>query len=247
MTLQEISDTFDVKMSGLLGAERTGTHTLLLDEFEKSVFLTEAQEELITSLYNGRNSANMSFEQTEELRKYLSMMYLEAAVESEKGDITKGHIDVFDALIPEDPASYRVNMDMTDKWIIVHEKALIMDEDLCNGGTRADVMPVTLDELDKISRNPFRGPNKRRVLRYQLSDTGTYLMSKYDIKAYHITYLRRPEPIILAVFDDGLALRGKTEPSVGSLDESLHRVIVDMAVQKALQTKGLLATSQANS
>jgi hypothetical protein len=45
--------------------------TVVLDEYEKSLFLTQAQEEIVINLYNGKNPYGDSFESTEELRRYL--------------------------------------------------------------------------------------------------------------------------------------------------------------------------------
>ena len=55
--------------------------TIELDEYEKSLFLTNAQEEIALSLYSGRNSSLQSFEETEELRRYLSSLVCEAELD----------------------------------------------------------------------------------------------------------------------------------------------------------------------
>ena len=64
MTLEEFSNEFDVLINSA-GAK------LSLDEYEKSIFLTQAQELLVTSYYNGINSQKISFESSEEAREYL--------------------------------------------------------------------------------------------------------------------------------------------------------------------------------
>ena len=52
--------------------------TIEFDEYEKSLYLTKAQEELVVSLYNGKNTSGESFEQTEEQRRILSSLIKEA-------------------------------------------------------------------------------------------------------------------------------------------------------------------------
>ena len=47
---------------------------LEFDEYEKSVFLTKAQEELVISIYDGKNLSGESFENTEEARRSLSSL-----------------------------------------------------------------------------------------------------------------------------------------------------------------------------
>ena len=89
------SDGFDTlvgvytrQMSFGLEATRTD---VAFDEYEKSFFLTKAQEELVLSLYNGRNSSGRSFEETEELRRYLSPLVKDATLEPEEGVFTGIH------------------------------------------------------------------------------------------------------------------------------------------------------------
>jgi len=76
MTCNEFSNTFDV----LLNSYRTLNkltegnipNTINLNEYEKSVFLTAAQEDLIMSVYDGKGIYLSSFEGTEKFRKYLN-------------------------------------------------------------------------------------------------------------------------------------------------------------------------------
>ena len=51
---------------------------IVLNEHEKSVFLTLAQENLLLSLYDGKNVAKESFESNEESRRLLSNLIEEA-------------------------------------------------------------------------------------------------------------------------------------------------------------------------
>ena len=75
MTTQEFSEQFDVLLNGSFIANDFGEQSskidIQLDEYEKSVFLTQAQEQLVINLYNGRNIEGLSFESAEESRRYL--------------------------------------------------------------------------------------------------------------------------------------------------------------------------------
>lgn len=75
MTVQELSDQFDVLLNSSFIANDFGEQSskidIQLDEYEKSVFLTQAQEQLVINLYNGRNIEGLSFESAEESRRYL--------------------------------------------------------------------------------------------------------------------------------------------------------------------------------
>lgn len=66
MTTEEFSNEFDV----LLNSYSSGG--VEFNEYEKSIFLTKAQEDLLVELYNGKNPFRESFEETEEIRRYLS-------------------------------------------------------------------------------------------------------------------------------------------------------------------------------
>ena len=65
MTTQEMSNEFDILWNNIMSNQAPG-----LDEYEKSVFLTQAQEEIVTQLYNG--TLGDGFESTEQNREYLS-------------------------------------------------------------------------------------------------------------------------------------------------------------------------------
>lgn len=74
MSVDELSKQFDVRLNSQaqkMGLD--GYSNLQLDEYEKSVFLTQAQEEFVLSMYNGKNGSDM-FEYTEEDRRYLNRL-----------------------------------------------------------------------------------------------------------------------------------------------------------------------------
>jgi len=76
MTTKEFSDEFDTLLDSYRTINPIGSTTsnisINLDEYEKSVFLTQVQEDLVRNLYNGYNIDSQSFEDTEESRKYLA-------------------------------------------------------------------------------------------------------------------------------------------------------------------------------
>ena len=73
MTTEEFSNEFDTLLNSYSNTALFGKPSNIeLDEYEKSIFLTKAQEEIIINIYNGKNSFKDSFERTEEIRRYLS-------------------------------------------------------------------------------------------------------------------------------------------------------------------------------
>lgn len=57
MTTEEFSNEFDTLLNSYSTIEAFGKtpNTVELDEYEKSVFLTNAQEEIVIGMYNGKN------------------------------------------------------------------------------------------------------------------------------------------------------------------------------------------------
>ena len=231
MSIQEFSDGFDVLIQSYLAktpfGEDTSKVNLAFDEYEKSLYLTKAQEELVISLYNGKNPYGDSFESTEEMRRYLAPLVTE------------------DTLSPIQNNSGVIGINSNSKFFTLPENLLFITyEDVtvsdgkCGEGSKLDVYPVTQDEYHKVKRNPFRGANDRRALRLDLSDGVIEVVSKYNVTDYYIRYLRKPDPIILEELDE-LTIDGESAPSECELHESLHRRILERAVTEALQSKAV--------
>lgn len=235
MTSKEFSDGFDVLLNSYGSKWQFGTQSsvseIVLDEYEKSLFLTKSQEKLVTTLYNGKNSFGESFESTEEMRRYLSNIVEESQVNP---IVTTSGMP-----LGVDSSSKFFTLP-EDLWFITYESVTISDGE-CDSKTTLDVMPVTQDEYHKIKRNPFRGANKRRALRLDLSDGVVEIVSNYTISKYYVRYLRKPYPIILEVLPDGLTIDEKTSPkstdSPCELHEALHQKILEGAVMMALQSR----------
>lgn len=226
MTNEEFSNEFDilVNSSSISKPFGLGTSSLEFDEYEKSVFLTKAQESVITSLYNGK-LVGESFETSEELRRQLSNLIRTYTTNTEvEGNGLTDNSHFFN--IPK------------DVWVITYENVKSKDENLsCAKGAIMEVVPVTQDELYKTIRNPFRGPNKRRVLRLDNEENNVELISNYKIFEYQIRYLIKPEPIILIDLPDGLSINGATKITECKLTSVIHRIILEAAVNLALKSR----------
>ena len=225
MTVQEFSNEFDVLVSSYRRFKdfdsKEELDSIEFNEYEKSFFLTKAQEELVLSLYNGKNSSGDSFESSEEMRRHLGSLVEEIHLTpaSSFGPFVK----YFE--LP------------SDLWFIIYERALITDGKC--GNANLDVYPVKHDEYTKLRYNPFRGANSRRVLRIDRSEDEVQLVSIYNIEEYYIRYLKRLTPIILRNLPDDLTIDGENEDTPCIIHEKLHQRILEMAVLMALQSKGI--------
>lgn len=233
MQREDFSHGFDTLLDSYSrnGAFGDTMPDIRLDEYEKSQFLTKAQEEIVLSLYNGKNPEREAFEATEELRRYLSPLITE--VELTPITTTSGK-----PLGMESNSKFFTLPD--NLWFITFEKALFTyDDGKCEGTSSSmDVYPVRQDEYHRIRKNPFRGANQRRALRLDLSENNVEIISKQNITSYYVRYLRKVKPIILTELSDGVSIEGYTTPQDCELHESLHQRILERAVIMALQSKG---------
>ena len=233
MTLQEFSDGFTTLLSShsILAAFGNPAADIVLDEYEKSLFLTQAQEDIVLAIYNG--SGGISFEETEEVRRYLSNLVGEETLKpvTSAGDKPIGMESTSRFFtLPE------------DLWFITYESATVGTEKC--GNMVVGVQPITQDEYHKVRKNPFRGATDRRALRLDLSDGVVEIISKHPVSDYYVRYLKRLQPIILLNLPNELSIRGEQEEKNCQLHEALHQKILDRAVLLAIQSKRLPANSK---
>lgn len=250
MTTQELSNAFDTMVNsyGVTASfgEQSSSRNLVFDEYEKSLFLTQAQEELTISLYTGKNSYGESFESTEEIREYLKPLIRNA----HKDIALVDNMDAAKAIIRYgDCKVYRASLGENILGII-YEEVTFDDPSLgCKDGTTVPVIPVRHDEIAHILKNPFRGVSSRRVLRVDNQDNGNKmeLLSEYSLepKSYYIRYIIKPLPIILTDLGDSVTIEGSSNESLKINDDNnlwlprqLHNRILEMAVRKAIQSRG---------
>lgn len=220
MDVQELSNLFDTLLQPYITKDVQGEqNTLAFDEYEKSIFLTKAQEQIVLELYQ-------ELEQSEENRKYLSNLIKTGNY------VPVGEKD--EALINNTFKSYKVEIEDSVLFMI-YEQCTLSDENNCINGRIVSVVPTIHDDLDKVLKNPFKSPNSRKVIRLDF-DNKIELISKYNISNYKVRYLKKPNPIILVTLED-LNIDKKQEVSNGETNPILHERIVQRAVQLAVQSK----------
>ena len=215
MTNSEFSNEFDVLYQNIASNQAPG-----LDEYEKSVFLTMAQEQIVLELYQ-------KLEQSEEVRKYLSNLI------RTDNYVPIGEQD--ETLINNNFKSYKVEIS-NNILFMIYEQCTLSYENNCINNKIVSVVPTIHDDLDKVLKNPFKSPNSRKVIRLDF-DNKIELISKYSISNYKIRYLKKPNPIILVALKDNLSINnGDTKVSNGETNPILHERIVQRAVQLAVQS-----------
>lgn len=235
MNVDQFSAQFDVLIDSYRRFKdfdrKDAVDSLDFNEFDKSLFLTDAQEDLVRDYYMGKTKE--SFEETEETRRALAELVIQKEItvsELSSPKLTK-HSYIFD--LPK------------GLWYIIYEGAILDLEgsDACeealNGiGEGTIVVPTRHDELHSLLRNPFRGPKGNRVLRLDKSDNQVELISTtHPVAKYVIRYIEQPSPIILIDLPEELNIRGSNTATECQLPTQLHQVILERAVANAVRSK----------
>ena len=218
MTTQEFSNEFDTLLnsyySQIIPGEQFSKADLVLDEYEKSVFLTQAQEDIVLGLYNGTLNGE-PFESTE-----ISRRYLDKLIKVSKPSLNNN------TSIKLSNSSYIYNLPK-DLWLITYEH-LISESKII------EVIPIKQDDWHRIKNNPFKGPNNKRAVRLDIGNNTVEVISIKEPSEYLISYLSKPKPIILEDLPEDLSINDNSEENTCELHESLHRLILERAVQLAI-------------
>lgn len=224
MDIKEFSAEFDILYNNIMSNIAPG-----LTEYEKSVFLTQAQEQLVKDIYSGQYKGE-AFENSEEVREYLKSLIQTTVLENP----TK-----ISSEFPDEFLHYTVKVDAQKFWFIIFESAVFSGDEPCTNGKKAVVKPILYDAYWSIMRNPFKGPNKNRVLRINQSEDTMELISKYEVGKYLLSFLKRPDAIILVDLEnEGISINGETAASTCKLPEILHRMVLERAVLLAKKAWG---------
>lgn len=221
MSCEELSNQFDVLYNSHMNKDSFGeTSTPPLrevDEYEKSVLLTQAQMDVVLEIYKGFNG-QLGFEKTEEAREYIKPLL--------HTNVITAQTEVASIGVSDSSKFYTLP---TDVLFITMESAVI---GTTNSHKKVVVKPITQDEIQYILSNPFKGANDNRVLRIDTTSTNVYaeLISIKPIMEYHFTYLKKPTPIVLSNIGT-LSIQG-----ISAVTEPLlqHPVVQDLMLRKAV-------------
>jgi hypothetical protein len=241
MTTQQFSDEFDILINSQALLKQYGfTQGLELDEYEKSVYLSNAQEELVRNIYEGVTLKGDSFEESEIKRRYLDKLIKQQTVTSTVGIPSTEKID-------DNSVFFQLP---TDVMVITFEQLEVASNQDCYDGKKIDILPLRQDEYLMHRSNPFKKPTmKGRTNHAWRLDYGNNVLRVVEIvhpdevtaSKYIVRYIRKPKPIILETLDN-LDIDGETDQQTSELDNILHRQILQLAVLKALQSKSLMAS-----
>lgn len=247
MTTQEFSNTFDTLLNSYASkavfGDQASHQEIVLDEYEKSVLLTQAQD-IIVKQYFERTNSNLGFDESE--RRQMDFSSLITVANTAVGSSTSGNFG--DGWVVTTPVA-----DSTHILFILNERLILTK---ANSPTKNFVVvPINYHEYDRQMSKPFAQPLKKqawRLIQDDASDAteGTKveiiptdaakdLVSDGYSASYKIRYVRRPTPIVLVNLENsGLSVDGVDAVTECELNPILHIDILNKAVELALSTRG---------
>lgn len=267
MTTQEFSNTFDTLLNSYASqaffGEQASQSEIVLDEYEKSVLLTQAQD-IILKQYFQRTSAGEGFDDSARRQTdFSSLITVEDCVA--ESDATKPKYDDR-SLVFKVPVNNAASPATTKVLLILNEKLCIKETP--TGGTGAVVkqcvvVPINYKEYDRQMSKAFSQPLKKQAWRLTQDNDdsnadlyaeiiptdafntykNTEVTGKTKEFVYRMRYLRRPKPIILTNlaqdYQEDLDIDGYKEVSECELNPILHMDILTKAVELAMSTRGV--------
>ena len=222
MTIQEFSDSFDLYYNNVTSNQAPG-----LNEWEKSMFLTKAEKEIVKNYFTANSKGNnigQGFDDSAKRQADFSVLMKVSACTA---------TTIADKI---DDRSVTYNYP-TDVFIVINETVKV-------GAAYKQVIPLKYDEYTRLMSKPFKRPLKNQVWRLinkgtvdttgKATKTVEIITGPGDtISSYSVRYVRVPSPIIVGNLD-GLSIDGVTAVSTKcEIDPILHEDILQRAVELA--------------
>ena len=264
MTTQEFSNTFDTLLNSYNTASTFGEQAsrgeIVLDEYEKSVLLTQAQDIILKQYFEG-GGVNGGFDDS--ARRQVDFSNL-ITVEELTKEISPT-ITTYDerSIVYKTPAT---TPGKSKILYILNEKIVVSTTSGSPAVTTKRqyvVVPINYKEYDRQMSKAYAQPLKKQAWRL-FQDNGPSGVSTVDLYSeiipvegsivtpedpkYKIRYIRRPQPIVLTNLDfttqADLEIDGVKTISECELNPILHMEILNKAVELAYSTRGGGSTKQ---
>lgn len=225
MTTQEFSNEFDVLYNNIMSNQAPG-----LDEYEKSVFLTKAQLEILKNYFNPKgNKYGQGFD--ENAKRQIDFSTLITVAKPSQYTPEGGYVKFDDR-----SQLYKMPQDIL---LMLNETGI----NTVDGVNRLiSIIPMNYEEYARLMSKPWKQPLKNQGWRLFQSTSGVDFISEVIIKYnssladYKIRYVKRPKPIILANLADeysNVSIEGINTITECELDPILHPEILQRAVELA--------------
>lgn len=232
MNVSEFSLEFDVLYNNITSNLSPG-----LSEYEKSIFLTRAQEQIVKNHFGIKsNTKGEGLNNSIKRDTDFSTLFKTVSINSGITEIPN----------PTNTLNTRVRRFTIkeDYLFIINEFCEIVKRD--SAGNVLDtklttVLPLHFSEFARLNSGPYKEPNLHETWRI-ISDVVTVNESTFDLYIrynwtlinYIIRYIKKPNPIILEdLSTQNLTIDGKDEVSNCELNPILHQEVLDRAVELA--------------
>lgn len=258
MTNQEFSDTFTTMLNSYNTqaqfGEQASKREIVLDEYEKSVLLTQAQDLVVKSYFDGTlNPQGQGFDDSTRRQVDFSSLITVASLTPFTG-VTATPFDDRGVLF-EVPTS--VLYVLNEQLVVVTTTETPAGQKPVTTQQPFVVVPISFKEYDREMSKPYAQPLKKQAWRL-FQDKGnsnydmvTELIPKANITqigdgstvgdvvfVYKLRFIRRPQPIILENLPNGLEIDGTSQATPCELNPIIHMDILNKAVELALATRG---------
>ena len=224
MTLDEFNVEFDIYYNNISSNQAPGLNT-----YEKSVFLTKGQEEILKNHFNPKGNKYIEgFDDNEKRQADFSAIIVTKALSSGTLPEEEPQIDERSVLFT---APDNLLFSLNER---------LLDQDT---GVGYNIKPISYQEYSRLMNKPYAMPLKRQAWRLIHTTSDGDILYEVISNApedneltYIIRYVRTPKPIILEDLEgdyEGLSINGETEASECELNPSLHREILQRAVELA--------------
>ncbi len=212
---------FDVLYNNITSNQAPG-----LNAYEKSIFLTKAQDEILKNYFNPKSKGNNlqeGFDGNAKRQVDFSMLTTVANTRSSR----------FSAPLFDTRSNTKSVSLPSDMMMVINE---VVEVDRNDERVLLQVIPIKFDEYSRLMSKPYKRPLKYQAWRLINSNTANradIVIGPSDSMAkYTIRYIRRPKPIIVSDLD-GLTIEGLSDTQGCELDPILHEEILQRAVELA--------------
>ncbi len=161
MTLTEFNDQFDVLYNSITSNQAPG-----LDEYEKSVFLTKAQDEIIRRYFDPKNNkVAEGFDSSRKRQQDFSKLI--KTIKPTKVD--EANIEKFD--------------DRSTAYAVPNDLLLFINESYTTNGNKHTVIPISYQEYDKLMQKPYQRPPKKAAWRLITNAYSPTITRTHDIRS----------------------------------------------------------------
>lgn len=219
MNVTEFSNEFDILYNNSMSNAAPG-----INEYEKSVFLTKAQDELIKNYYEPDGN---------KYKKGLDDSLKRQVDFSELIKVSAGELNTKAPSVTFDKRAKIFDLPV-DLLLPINE---MVETD---SGIK-QVLSINYEDYTRLMSRPYKEPLKYQAWRLNTTSSGrmsveVIINSNDTIKEYKVRYVRRPKPIITVSLSSeygDMTINGEGDVSECELNPIIHQEILQRAVELA--------------